>query len=140
MLILAVMLHLWPLQQPALDARCYGSPLRLMTDSLPEGNHQGEISDIWAFLDPKTSKPVAYLYGTYGYDADDAVSHPGTSLQFTTFANKDMRDVPGVNLIGFQKYDPVRLTAQQLALVEQHLLGNGLVLVGCFTGPYFIKQ
>lgn len=140
MLILAAMLHLWPLESAVSGARCYGSPLRLVIDSLPEGDHRGEISDIWAFLDPKSSKPVAYLYGTYGYDNPTSVSHPATSLQFTIFANKNIREIPGMNLIGFQKYDPVQLTPQQLALVEQHLLGNGLVLVGCFTGPYFIEQ
>lgn len=98
------------------------------------------ISDSWAFLDPKTSKPVAYLYGTYGYETPDSLGHPGAFLQFTSFADKGMREIGEMNQSALQTNAPVPLTPQQLAAVEQHLLDDGLVLAGCFTGPYFIQE
>lgn len=142
MLILAAMLHFWPLQAATPGARCYGSPLRLADDNLPADNNLSSmISDSWAFLDPKTSKPVAYLYVTYGYEThQNSPDNPGAFLQFTSFAGKGMREIGGINQFTLQKNGPVPLTSHQLADVEQHLLDDGLVLVGCFTSPYWIRQ
>lgn len=141
MLILAAILHFWPLQPATPGARCYGSPLALVDDHLPTDNTRSSmISDSWAFLDPKTSKPIAYLYGTYGYETADSAAHPGAFLQFTSFADKGTREIGGINQFTLQKNDPVPLTSRQLGNVEQHLLDEGLVLVGCFTGPYFIRE
>lgn len=142
MLILAAMLHLWPLQPAAPGARCYGSPLRIVDDHLPTGtgnNLSTMISDSWAFLDPKSAKPIAYLYGTYGYETPDFLGHPGTFLQFTSFASKGVREIGQMDQFALQRNDPIALTPQQLADVEQHFLDDGLVLAGCFTGPYFIR-
>ncbi|MFN2527432.1 MAG: hypothetical protein ABR584_01785 [Candidatus Baltobacteraceae bacterium] len=98
------------------------------------------ITDSWVFLNPISSKPVAYLYGTFGYETTHSASHPGAFLQFTSFADKGMREIGGIDQLTLQKNDPLPLTFEQLAIVEQHLLGDGLVLAGCFTGPYFIRM
>ena len=143
MLIFAALLHLLPLQPPRDGARCYGSPVRLAEDQLPsnDNNLAAMVSDEFAFIDPRTSKPIGYLYLNYGYETQQyAYQDDGAFLQFTPLATKEQRELPGINQLTLQTNNPIPLTADQRADLEQHLFDGGIVLAGCFTGSFTIRE